>query len=384
MKILMSNYEFPPIGGGAGRANLNLLENLADNDDVAVDLVTSAPQPGTTVEQFASNITIHRTGVHKKDLHFWRRCEIAEWLVRADNLYRRLMRQNRYDLAHAFFSLPTGWLPYRSRKTMPYIVSLRGSDVPGHNVRFGLEYTVLSPLFRRIWNSAAMLVANSKGLAESARAFAGDLPVEVICNGVDCARFSPGEQQKPTGPVRLLTVSRLSSTKRIDLLVDAVAILRKSGVDVRLDIAGQGKLLDELKKTAARAGLAEHVNFMGRVASDDIPQLYRDSRIFVMSSTREGMSNAMLEAMASGLPVVTTRCQGVEELIDDNGIVVEDFDAGKIAAAIRRLVDDENMYEQMRIAARKRAQTFGWRQVADQYIECYRNVLGGKSARAGA
>jgi glycosyltransferase involved in cell wall biosynthesis len=374
MKILMSNYEFPPIGGGAGRANLNLLEQFAANDRISIDLLTSHAGRGNLCEQFADNITIHKIGVHKKNLHYWRRTEVLEWLFKAEGFYRRLMRQNEYDLAHAFFAFPTGWLCYRHAARIPYVISLRGSDVPGYNVRLGTDYKLLSGLFGRIWKSASAVVANSTGLAELAKKFV-DLDIGVICNGVDTKRYYPGDFAEIATPIRLLTVSRLIGRKRIDLLMRAVGLLKEAGLDVRLNIAGEGNLMAELKNLCESLSLTGQVNFLGLVEAEDMGELYRSNDVFVMSSVHEGMSNAMLEAMASGLPIVTTRCEGVEELIVDNGIVVDVCEPEPIAQAVRRLVDDGDGYERMCVAARSRAEQFSWRTVADEYIDCYRSVL---------
>ncbi|MGE5295134.1 MAG: hypothetical protein ACM3VT_09930, partial [Solirubrobacterales bacterium] len=108
MKILMLNYEFPPIGGGGGQAHQALLRRYADRPDLEVDVVTSAPSPGVTVEQLAGNILITRIGVHKKDLHFWRRSEVVEWLFKAAACHRGLVKDGHYDLVHAFFGFPSG------------------------------------------------------------------------------------------------------------------------------------------------------------------------------------------------------------------------------------------------------------------------------------
>ena len=94
-----------------------------------------------------------------------------------------------------------------------------------------------------------------------------------------------------------------------------------------------------------------------------------------MSSAHEGMSNAMLEAMACGLPIVTTRCEGVEELIADNGVVVEDQGPEAIAAAIIKLAGDPHACEKMALAARKQAEKFSWTAVAQQYLDCYRQIV---------
>jgi glycosyltransferase involved in cell wall biosynthesis len=86
------------------------------------------------------------------------------------------------------------------------------------------------------------------------------------------------------------------------------------------------------------------------------------------------MSNAMLEAMASGLPIVTTRCEGVDELIGDNGIVVDDSLPEALAAAIAKLAQDRAALRAMSVAARKKAETFGWDKVADAYLRLYAKV----------
>jgi len=375
----MANYEFPPIGGGAGKANLCLLEQYAGRDDLVIDVLTSAPKPGFRTDKLAENITIYKVGLHKKSLHFWRKGEVLEWLFKASNHYRRLAEANDYDLAHAFFAFPTAYLCLRSKRKLPYIISLRGSDVPGYNVRLQTDYKLLAPLFRRIWKSAALVVANSKGLAGLAGKFMPDLNINVITNGVDTETFYRSPETGLARPVKVLTVCRLISRKRIDLLIEAVASAKSLGVDIRLNIAGEGNLADELKRLTEKVGVAASVSFMGRVPVEKMPQLYRDNNIFVMSSAHEGMSNAMLEAMASGLPIVTTQCEGVDELIADNGLVVKQPKPDSIALAIKSLADDPGRYEKMCDASVRCAKQFTWSQVANQYLDCYRTVINNRS-----
>ena len=114
MNVLMLNYEFPPIGGGAGQAHLAILNQYAGKNDLRVDVLASAPKPGFAVQKLSDNVTIYTVGVHKKNLHYWRKIEVVEWVARATPPYRRLLKENRYDLVHAFFGLPTGWLCYRT------------------------------------------------------------------------------------------------------------------------------------------------------------------------------------------------------------------------------------------------------------------------------
>jgi len=376
----MLNYEFPPIGGGAGNANLCLLRQYAGNTNLQIDVLTSAQEPSFIEEKFAENINIYKVGLHKKNLHFWRKTEVLEWLLKARFHYRRLLLKKDYDLVHAFFGFPTGWLPYRTVNKLPYIISLRGSDVPGKHPRLRLDYKILGPVFKAVWKKAAALVACSEGLKNRALQFLPSVSIDVIPNGVELDRFHPAETTKKTDLLNLLTVGRLSPTKRVEMLIDAVQILHKAGCNVHFTIVGGGAMADQLRQTVSQKNLSGVIDVAGRIDSEKMPQLYRRHAIYVSASMQEGMSNAMLEAMASGLPIITTKCEGVEELIADNGIVVGDAKAEAIAEAIRTLADDRKTYKRMSTAARKQAEKFSWKSVAEQYLALYSKALptGGK------
>jgi L-malate glycosyltransferase len=328
----------------------------------------------------------------------WRRGEVIAWLLKAGSFYRGLVRQEKYDLVHAFFGFPTGWLCYRSAKRLPYIISLRGSDVPGANARLKLDYKILGPLvFKPIWKNASALVACSEGLKDRALQFLPSAEIEVIPNGVDLQRFHPardvgcarhtdspglrdndGVHSTPYMPqpnvLRLLTVGRLSATKRLSLLLEMVEVLRRQGFPVHLTVVGGGALEAELRQSLGEKDLRDDVTLLGRRDGDQMPEIYRQHDVYVSASMQEGMSNAMLEAMASGLPIVTTRCEGVDELIADNGIIVDNSQPETLAAAIRKLAEDRAVWQAMSVAARKKAESFGWDQVAQSYLQLYAKV----------
>lgn len=376
LNLLMLNYEFPPIGGGAGNAHLCLLRQYADNSDLIIDVLTSAPKPGFFTENFSKNITIYKVGLHKKNLHFWRRAEIIEWLLKARPCYRKLLRENDYDLAHAFFGFPTGWLCYRTADKLPYIISLRGSDVPGGHARLKLDYKIFGSLvFKPIWEKASAIVACSQGLKNRAQKFLPSIAIDVIPNGVDLDRFYPEKSQRMPDMARLLTVGRLSATKRVEILVDVVEILHKNGCKIHFTIVGGGALEQQLRQILMERKVAEIIEVTGRVEQETMPQVYRRHDIFVSASMQEGMSNAMLEAMASGLPIITTRCEGVEELIAGNGIIIEKPNAEGIAAAIMQLIQDKHLFSSMSAASRKHAELFSWPSIANQYLQYYDDVL---------
>jgi glycosyltransferase involved in cell wall biosynthesis len=217
-------------------------------------------------------------------------------------------------------------------------------------------------------------VACSQGLKDRALRFLPSVSIEVIPNGVDLDRFHPVQNSNEPDRLRLLTVGRLSVTKRVEMLIDAVEILYKEGRKLNLTIAGGGQLEQNLKDIVTQKKLHDIIKVAGRVDPEDIPQMYRQNDLFVSASMQEGMSNAMLEAMASGLPIVATHCEGVEELITDNGIIVEQANAEAVAGAIRKVADDHLLLKQMAIAARKQAERFAWSGIAKEYLALYERV----------
>jgi glycosyltransferase involved in cell wall biosynthesis len=378
----MLNHEYPPIGGGGGYAGRNILRQFAGRSDIELDVVVSRPQRPTVTEKLADNITLYRVGVQKKALQFWTRGEMIQWMAEAYRIHKKLLRENHYDLAHAFFGFPTAALTWRTASKLPYIVSLRGSDVPGVNVRFSLDYKLLAPVFRRIWRNASALYACSEGLRQRAQKFMPEAEIHVIPNGVELDRFRPvGNRQKIEG-LKLLTVGRLSVSKRIEMLVSAVELIRKQFPVATLKIAGGGGLENRLRQFIKDKGMEDCVTVLGIIPAEEMPELYRESDIFISASVQEGMSNAMLEAMASGIPIITTRCEGVQELIADNGIVVEEADAESIADAVKSLARDERAYNAMCVAARKQAENFSWQRVAEEYLKHYQNIKSIRSSGA--
>jgi len=375
MKILMLNHEYPPIGGGGGYAGRNILRQFAGRSDIELDVVVSRPRPPTVIEKFADNITLYRVGVRKKALQFWTRPEMIQWMAKAYRIHKKLLQQNQYDLAHAFFGFPTAALTWRTASKLPYIISLRGSDVPGANVRFSLDYKLLAPLFRRIWENASALYACSEGLRQRALEFMPEARIYVVPNGVELDRFRPVDNKQKIEDLKLLTVGRLSVSKRIELLISAVELIRKQFPNATLKIAGGGGLENQLRQLIKDKGMENCITMLGIVPAEEMPGLYRESDIFVSASLQEGMSNAMLEAMASGIPIVTTRCEGMEELIADNGIVVEKAAVEPIAREIANLAGNEERYHRMCAAARKKAELFSWNNVANQYIAIYHSII---------
>jgi len=369
MRVLMLNYEYPPLGGGGSNACKYILNEFAKKN-IEVDLVTSSPSNTFETEKIGNVISIYKLPINKKDIHYWTQREIISYSWKAKKFIAKLMKEKEYDVCHAFFGIPCGAIAYLFRRKMPYIVSLRGSDVPGFNNRFGLQYVFLNPIIKQVWKQAGAVVANSEGLKDLALKTSPDQEISVIYNGIDISEFKPDlNKANNNDEMRIVCVSRLIERKGIRFLIEAIEKLKDR--NVKLILVGEGNQEDELKKLVVNSRIPDRVEFKGYMDHDSIADLYRTSDVFVLPSLNEGMSNALLEAMASGLPVIVTDTGGTSELIDGNGVVVPMCDSDAIAEAIREFMDNPDTHK-MGMRSREIAEQMGWGAIGEAYLNVYK------------
>jgi glycosyltransferase involved in cell wall biosynthesis len=369
----MLSYEFPPLGGGIGVSCQSLLREFELDSSIIVDLITSGTGDKLEITEMGERIRIFKLPVGKKSLHFWRGSEIARWTWGASRISKRLSTQHDYDLCHCWGGWPAGLLGYRLRKEMPYVVGLRGSDVPGYNVRLRLlDRLVFQRMSRRVWAHATQVLANSENLKSLARETSGDVPITVIRNGVDCEMFRPGPA---TQPMNFLYVGRLIERKGLFYLLEAFDALIKATPDLHLTLAGNGPDRDRLERYCQDHGLGSSVEFSGRMDREQLQALYRGASVFVMPSLEESLPNAALEAMASGLPIVTTKT-GATELLSDNGLAVETGDSEALRQALKRYVEEPEMLRTHGKRSRELAESMTWEAMARCYRETFEEILG--------
>jgi len=378
LRVLMLDNEYPPLGGGTGIVNRRLLEHWAARGDVDVDLVTSSRlRRGGEYEELTPDIRIHKVPVDNRNIHHSSSRELLTYAWRGWRLARRLALRGGHDVCLAWAGVPAGgvamWL--RQELGLPYIVSLQGPDVPGFEDRYRWHYLLLTPFIRGVWRRAEAVTACSEGHRELALHTDPDATVQVIANGVDIECFCPPEvRREEAGALRVLCVGRLIERKGQHHLLAAVRRLRDLGQDIELTLVGTGDGEADLRRLAAELRLEACVRFAGCVSHEEMPDLYRASDLFVLPSYNEGMSIALLEAMACGLPVVVTDTGGTRELVRGNGVVVPWADAAALADAITALAADVGLRRSMGEASRAVAARYTWAHAADEYLSLCRAV----------
>ena len=176
--------------------------------------------------------------------------------------------------------------------------------------------------------------------------------------GVDVDAFRPmrSSQPDPSEPFRLLSVGRLSAPKGYPILIEAVALLRARGRNVRLTLVGEGPERAALEELIALRGLGDWVRLAGACNHDRIVGYYESSEAFVMSSFLEGAPVVLMEAMAMELPCIATWITGIPEMIESGmeGLLVPPASASAIADAVERLMDDPAAARRLGSAARRK------------------------------
>jgi glycosyltransferase involved in cell wall biosynthesis len=389
MRILVLNYEYPPLGGGAGVATAALAQGLAERG-VAVDVVTAGvaqdaerrtsardAQPASEGGLTLYRVRSRRVGVHQAGMF-----GAASYLVGALPLVRRLLRTHQYDAVHIFFSLPTGaLLPLLNVRGAPVVVSLRGSDVPGydpHNVALQRVHRVLAPLTRWIWRRADRVVAVCESLGRLTAQTCPGLRYSVVPNGVDLTLFRPPlVPRRADGRIRCLAVARLIERKGLGDLIRAFALLERGRFE--LEIVGDGPDERLLRALARDHGVAREILFSGSLDRPGVAERYREADLFTLPSTAEAFGNVFAEALASGLPIVGSAIGGIPDLVDHgrNGLLVPPNDPAALARAIGYLAGDPELRIEMSQRNRAKAEeSLQWSNVTQRFLSIYQGVEG--------
>lgn len=376
MKILMISHEYPPIGGGGANACMYLSREYAKAQyDITIVTAWYEGQSEIEANQGVYIIRVKSKRKHKEYCSF---LEMADYLYKAWPIVKRLENEQHFDVCQIFFGIPSGPIGYRLRKKygVPYIIRFGGGDIPGFQNRFTFLYKLLGPFLKVIWNNADALIANSEGLKKMAVGFYDKKPINIIYNGVDINKFYPVIKNKHNTNeeiIKLLFVSRLIERKGLQFVIPSLKkIEEKSHKIVRLIIVGDGPYRKDLEKIAMENDCTNMICFEGQKEKIELLSYYQQADIFIFPSKKEGMPNVVLEAMACGLPIVMTPCEGSKELVTNNGFISSiDTFADKITelcsnTELRRHMGQNSLTNVEKI--------FTWKSVGTKYMDLFEKI----------
>ena len=275
---------------------------------------------------------------------------------------RDLVKRRQIDIVHAH-DHKTDLLTWALARREPIIALSTAHGFAGDSWSEQLYYFVEKRLLARF----PRVIAVSQPIkAELVRTGSDPDKITVINNGIDHRRFRRDPSRRDAvrrelgfapGDIVVGAVGRLESEKRFDLLLEAIAELRRSHPSVILAIAGEGRLRPELEAAIARLGLGSGARLLGH--RTDVIALHHAFDIFVQSSEREGTPNAVLEAMALETPAVATDVGGTGELMTDDvhGLLVPRHDVAALRDAFARVLTDPEAARNRAAAARARVES---------------------------
>ena len=374
------------MGGGAGNATHNTAVGLARCGHVVH--VLTARLPGQPAVETLDGVVVHRVSSFRRSIMECGLIGAASYLLFALAALIRLGREHRYDVYQLYFGMPTGLLALYVHFVLkkPYVLALRGSDVPGYdhsNWYMAPLHRLLMPLTRYLWKRAAKVTVLSRGLDALARSTCPDVETVVISNAIDPdvfpAKPTATSAAQPGAPLRLLTVCRMVRRKGLNFLIEAMQELRKDGIE--LDLIGSGQEWQSVAQLIEKRGLEDCVTMLGYVPRDQLYHYYHQADIFVLPSLSESFGQVLLEAMSCGLPIVATTVGGIPETIrpERNGVLIPPADPRAIVDAVRHLAAQPALRDEIgrRNAAHVRNR-YSWAAVAGQYETLYQRALSGE------
>jgi len=266
---------------------------------------------------------------------------VAEW-----------MRSLGLSHLHVHFATPAATVGLIATKVFPFTFSITVHgpdefyDAPGYLLREKIAAADLLCAIGLFARSQLMKLSDSSQWSK----------IEVTPLGVDTGLFQPHPAAGGTGIFEVLCVGRLVPAKGQHVLLAAVAQLRAKGRKLRLRLVGDGPDRQSLQLEVRRLRIEDSVIFEGAVNQDRIRDLYATADIFALASFAEGIPVVLMEAMAMAIPCVSTWITGIPELIRDSvdGLLVAPSDIDGLAAAIARLMDDDQLRERLGAAGRRR------------------------------
>jgi glycosyltransferase involved in cell wall biosynthesis len=346
----------PPPAGGMANQTRQLGELLASEGAVVTIVQVNAPYPSKPVE----HIPVLRAVVR-----------LFPYLVR---LFRVI---GTVDIVHVMANSGWSWHLFAA----PAIMIARWRGVPSIvNYRGGEAAKFLAgshALVRFVLRHSSALVVPSRylhGVFSTHR-----IHSDVVPNIIDLERFRPRTEPRSRSGFNILVPRNLEPIYDVGTAVCALQILRSALPQVRMTVAGSGPERQRLERLASESGVADAIEFCGRVERDVMASLYRDADVVVNPSLVDNMPNSVLEALASGVPVVSTNVGGVPYIVRHgvSALLVPPGVPAELAAAVRRVLEDSTLAAELRQNGLRDVRQYAWSQVREQWARVYGSALAG-------
>jgi glycosyltransferase involved in cell wall biosynthesis len=345
---------------------LALLERLAARHEVHAYTIQHLAEPNTYQLR---GFTVHDLG---RPGGTTRLARLSQWRA----LHAALASGEPYDVLHGFWVDPGGLLAalVGRRMGVPAVVTCSGGEFSAlDDIAYGMQRTIPGrALVAAACRSATVVHVATHYMAHLAAQ--RGYKVSRIPIGTDIAALPQPTARSEGPPWKLLQVASLNRVKDQATLLDALAMAVRE-VDVHVDLVGEDTLDGLVQAHAARAGVAERVTFHGYLAFDELPSFFQAAHMYVQSSRHEASGAAVMEAAASGLPIVGTRVGYVADWDGERAVAADPGDAAALARAIVDTLRNRDLRARFAASARGFAETHDVAWTANQFEQMYESLI---------
>ena len=370
MKIAILVFNFPPKWlGGTEIATYNIAKHLSKRGHevhVLTTLDKSLPR-----ESKVEGFYVHRIKIPLKIPTI----PILQSLLLGIK-FTSVVSQINPDIIH-LQGISATWIPFAKKFKKKYVVWGRGSDI---YTSWTLKKVTSSIVIK---NAGRVLALTQDMKNEMQKIYnSDDLGVIVIPNGIDLKRFEnlPRKNIRESLGIEgnekiVLFVGTLKPVKGVSYLIEAMNVVNNKA---KLLLVGDGGERRNLETFVKKSDLQKYVNFVGKIPNDKVPEYMAASDVFVLPSLSEGFPVVVVEAMASGLPIIATDVGGLSEIVKDgeNGFLVEPKNTNEIAEKILSLLEADMLRERISENNREKAREYGWVNIIEKLEKIYYEAIG--------
>lgn len=348
--ILIFSLAYIPFVGGAELAVKEITDRIPS--DFSFDMITLRFDKNWQKFERIGNVNVYRISTPKVFFPF-----VAFFKA------IRLNKKKNYSLIWSIMANRAGFASLFFKMTHPkvkYLLTLQEGDALNYpQRRMGLAKILVGGLFKKIFTKADCIQAISNYLADWARSMGKNNCIEIVPNGIDLDNLKSnpsddGLNLKSKEKKIIITTSRLVPKNGVDILIEAMALLKKDGLlgSIQCQILGSGQDEEKLKDLTRILGLSNEVVFLGHIDPEVVYVYLANADIFVRPSRSEGLGSSFLEAMGAGLPIIGTPVGGIPDFLKDSSEVGEDKATGlfakvddpkDLADKIRSLINNDNL-----------------------------------------